>query len=175
MVLEERRMTSEIAERLDKSGLHWTAGAPLKNYCHWQIGGPADYLVEPSSADEIALARAIARETGLPSLVIGHGSNMLFDDQGDRGLIIKIGSRFSAVRFDGGNVYAEAGLWTPSLARACAARGLTGLEHAVGIPGNFGGLLFMNGGSMRQNIGDTVKFVDVLDENGQMRRITGDE
>ena len=168
-------MTPDISAVLNESHLIWSAAAPLKDFCHWRIGGPADYLVEPRSAEETALARRIARDAGLPCLVIGHGSNMLFDDAGYRGMIIRLGGRFARARFDGRRVYAEAGTWTPALARACAGRGLSGLEHAVGIPGNFGGLVFMNGGSMRQNIGDVVTYVDYLDENNEQRRLPASE
>ena len=168
-------MTSDISAALNESHLLWSAAAPLKDYCHWRIGGPADYLVEPRSAVETALARRVALDAGLPYLVIGHGSNMLFDDAGYRGMIIRLGGKFASARFEDNRVYADAGTWTPALARACAGRGLSGLEHAVGIPGNFGGLVFMNGGSMRQNIGDVAKYVDFLDENNEPRRLSAEK
>ncbi|MBP5212925.1 MAG: UDP-N-acetylmuramate dehydrogenase [Pyramidobacter sp.] len=167
-------MTPDISAALNKSHLLWSAASPLKNYCHWRIGGPADYLVEPRSVCETALARRIALDAGIPYLVIGHGSNMLFDDAGYRGMVIRLSGKFAHAHFENNRVYAEAGTWTPALARACASRGLSGLEHAVGIPGNFGGLVFMNGGSMRQNIGDVTAYVDFLDENNEPRRLSAE-
>ncbi len=168
-------MTAKMNDLLDGAGLVWSTGAMLKRFCHWRIGGPADWLVEPRDTAETARALEIASEAGLPALVIGHGSNMLFDDRGYRGVVVKIGGRFANVGIDGAALYAQAGVWTPSLARACAARGLSGLEHAVGIPGNLGGLIFMNGGSMRRNVSDCVDYVDVLDESGRTRRLAAGE
>ena len=168
-------MKTNVAALLDKGGFLWTPNAPLNKFSHWKIGGPADFLVEPRTVEEIAGAREIAVSSGLPWLVIGHGSNMLFDDKGFRGMIIRLGSAFNSVRIDGNSVYAQAGTWVPSLARATAARGLSGLEHTVGIPGNLGGLIFMNGGSMRKNIGEVVIYVDVLDDTNRPRRLKASE
>ena len=81
-------MANTLAETLTDSGLIWRNGVPLRNLCHWKIGGPADYVIEPRSAEEAAAAQRIAREANVPFLVIGHGSNMLFDDAGYRGVII---------------------------------------------------------------------------------------
>ncbi len=112
---------------------------------------------------------------GLPYIVIGHGSNILFDDAGYRGIVIKIGGKFSECEISGTRVRADAGIWAPTLACACAAAGLSGLEHIVGIPGNLGGLLYMNGGSLRKNIGDVVIHVDALGEDGEVKRIPAAE
>jgi len=168
-------MKKDITALLNKAGLLWIPNASLKRYSHWRIGGPARYLVEPRTVDEIAAVKKIAVSNQIPWLVIGHGSNMLFDDHGFDGMIIRLGSSFNSTRFDGQKVYAQAGVWVPSLARASAAHGLSGLEHSVGIPGNFGGLIFMNGGSMRKNIGDVVEFVDVLDTDNAQRRLNAEE
>jgi len=168
-------MADILAETLTDSGLLWKNEVPLRNLCHWKIGGPADYVIEPRSAEEAAAAQRIAKEANVPFLVIGHGSNMLFDDAGYRGIIIKLGSRMSRCSFSGSRVRAEAGIWGPKLARACAVRGLTGLEHIAGIPGNLGGLVYMNGGSLRKNIGDTVVCVDILDEEGRRTAVSAAE
>lgn len=153
---------------LDSSGFLWQRDVPLKKLCHWEIGGPVDYFVEPKNDDEVMLVRKIAFEYGVPFLVIGHGSNMLFDDAGYRGIVVKLGSKFAKVSINGNHVRAEAGIWMPLLAKRCAARGLAGLEHTVGIPGNFGGLVFMNGGSLRKNIGDVITNVKILNEDGKI-------
>ena len=165
----------DARRKLDAAGLLWRSSVPLKNLCHWKIGGPADFVVESRSGTEVAAAREIAADCGLPYLVIGHGSNMLFDDAGFRGMVIKLGSKFSKTHIDGKHVRAEAGIWVPALARMCAAKGLSGLEHAVGIPGNLGGLVFMNGGSMRKNIGDVVVSVEILDECGNISVMPADK
>lgn len=165
----------DITQQLNAAGIPYRTGVPLKTLSTWQIGGPADYVAEPRSPREIVLARQIAIETGTPWIPLGHGSNILFDDAGYRGLIIKLGHGFKACEFQGTTVTAQAGLWVPNLARACAARGLSGIEHTAGIPGSLGGLIYMNGGSMRRNIGDNVVSVDIIDEGGRQLRLPSED
>lgn len=165
----------QAVRALIDAGLSPRTDVPLKELSYWRIGGPADIVVTPASAAQAAAARAIAAQYGLRTIVIGHGSNLLFDDAGYRGIVIKIGSAYNAVAIDGTTVRADAGIWTPTLARRCAGAGLSGLEHTVGIPGNLGGLLYMNGGSMRRSIGDTVVWVEYIDENGRLNRLSAAE
>lgn len=143
----------------------------LSNHCTLKIGGPADFFAEPSSRRELMELLAFARERGLRFSVIGCGSNVLFDDEGFRGLIIKIGNRFSSVRIEGDIMIAQAGAWVPHIARLAQVNGLGGLEHTVGIPASIGGLVVMNGGSQRRCIGDNVIAVDVLDCAGKIKTI----
>ncbi|NCC95910.1 MAG: UDP-N-acetylmuramate dehydrogenase [Synergistales bacterium] len=148
-------------------------GESLKRHCTWRIGGPADLFIEPRSVEEIRLTVEILNERGLPWVVIGRGSNLLFDDQGVRGAVIKLGRAFSQVSFDGETVRGRAGVWIPSLARRSAFLGLSGLEHMVGIPGTLGGVIAMNGGSLRQNIGQVVDWVTYMDREGTVHRLDG--
>ncbi|MGI6076157.1 MAG: UDP-N-acetylmuramate dehydrogenase [Pyramidobacter sp.] len=168
-------MNPTLESALADGGLPWERGVSLRTLSCWRIGGKADYLVKPRNAEETALACHAAREANMPFLVIGHGSNILFDDAGFRGVIVKIGSAFARWDFDGTTVRADAGLWAPSLARLCADRGLAGLEHAAGIPGNLGGLLYMNGGSMRRNIGDCVTWVQAMAPDGTIKKFSRDD
>lgn len=143
----------------------------LKNHCTLKIGGPADFFAEPSSQQEILELLAFARKNGLQFSVIGCGSNILFDDEGFRGLIIKIGNRFSSVKIEGNTIIAKAGAWMPHVARLAQVNGLGGVEHTVGIPASIGGLVVMNGGSQRKCIGDNVIGVDVLCFDGKIQTI----
>lgn len=150
-------------------------GESLNRHCTWRIGGPADLFIEPRTIDEIRLAVEILNDRGLPWVVIGRGSNLLFDDEGIRGAVIKLGRAFSKVSFDGKLVRGYSGVWIPSLARRSASLGLSGLEHMVGIPGTLGGAITMNGGSLRQNIGQIVDWVSYIDQNGAIHRLSGSD
>lgn len=148
---------------------------PLENHCTWRIGGPADALVEPSSPQEVMNLLAFAREEAVPLLVIGRGSNLLFSDGGFRGVVMKLGRRFSALSVEGAGVVAQSGIWVPRLARAVAGAGLSGFEHAAGIPGSLGGLVVMNGGSLRRSVGENIRYVDALSPAGEFRRFARSE
>lgn len=158
---------SRIVDDLTRLGLGAvTANAPLAAHSTWRIGGPADVLAEPQRIAEVCSMVQYARAHGLPLLVIGQGSNLLFDDAGFHGLVLKLGARMAALEISGCRIAAEAGVWVPGLARAAQRAGLAGLEHTVGIPGTLGGLVAMNGGSHRQGIGDLVRRVWVVDREG---------
>lgn len=115
----------------------------------------------------------ILNDCAIPWVVIGRGSNLLFDDEGMRGGVIKLGRGFSLVSFEANKVTALSGVWIPALARRSASLGLSGLEHMVGIPGTLGGVVTMNGGSLRQNIGQMIDWVTYMDRDGAVYRIDG--
>ena len=114
--------------------------APLSEHNSWRIGGPADLLVEPESANQVASVVRFANSHRIPLIVIGEGTNLLFDDAGLRGIVLKLGHHFSRVAIDDNRITAEAGAWVPGLARRAMLAGLSGLEHTIGIPGTIGGL-----------------------------------
>ena len=128
--------------------------APLREYTTMRVGGPADYMVFPATEQEIENVINRSREAGLPVLVMGNGSNLLFSDDGFRGVILRIGKEFSSVRCEDGMIEAQAGALLAALSRAAADHSLTGLEFASGIPGSVGGAVCMNagayGGEIRQ-------------------------
>ena len=101
--------------------------------------------------------------------IIGQGTNLLFDDAGYRGCVIRIGNGLSGVTVDRNRIIVEAGCWVPRLALVAARHGLAGLEHAIGIPASLGGLVCMNGGSQRKNIGELIETVTVLTPEGTLR------
>lgn len=149
--------------------------APLSGYSSWQIGGPADLLVEPTTPQQVATVVTYARQNNVPLVVIGQGTNLLFADAGLRGIILKIGSNMSNLSIVGNRIIAEAGLWVPQLARQAMLAGLSGLEHTIGIPGTLGGLVMMNGGSHRKGIGENVVRVTVVDRDGQLVQMNREE
>ena len=145
----------------------------LADVGRWRIGGPADLVVTPCSLDALATTLNTVARLELPRVVIGHGSNLLFDDGGVRGVVIRLGRFFDSFEVDDdGVVTAGAGLWVPSFVRRLIALGWSGATHAVGIPGTVGGLVAMNGGSQRRGIGEHVLSVDVVEIDGRCRRIS---
>jgi UDP-N-acetylmuramate dehydrogenase len=115
--------------------------APLARYTAARLGGPADALLNVRSRAELVQAMRFVWAYRLPYLILGGGSNVLVSDRGVRGLVIL--NRAGRVRFDEQadppTVWAESGANFGKLARLAAARGLSGLEWAAGIPGTLGG------------------------------------
>jgi len=150
---------------------------PLKRYTAWKIGGPADALLEPTSADELIGAIETANAHGIPVTVLGGGTNVLVKDGGIRGLTIRLAKTLTGIEFDDTNdVVAEAGVLYPALANATAARGLRGLEFATGIPGTVGGAVYMNAGAYGSDTSEVIRWADVYRPDwGCVERMTKED
>ncbi|SEN65578.1 UDP-N-acetylmuramate dehydrogenase [Sphingomonas gellani] len=145
---------------------------PLATLGRWRIGGPADAVVTPRDVDALRAALMVIARTGVPHVIVGDGSNLLYDDAGFRGVVVRIGRAFGGFSIDAdGVVEAGAGLWVPSFVRQVIEAGMAGATHAIGIPGTLGGLVTMNGGSQRHGIGENVVSADVLARDGTLSRI----
>jgi UDP-N-acetylmuramate dehydrogenase len=140
---------------------------PLKRYTAWKIGGPADALLEPSSADELIEAIETAREHDIPVTILGGGTNVLVLDGGIRGLTVRIARALNSVEIDGASVVADAGVLYPVLANATAGKGLEGLEFGTGIPGTVGGAVYMNAGAYGGETRDVLTWADVYKPEGE--------
>ena len=149
------------------------ANEPLKRYTAWKIGGPADALLEPKSAEELIQAVEKARGYGIPVTILGGGTNVLVLDGGIRGLTIRLARSLTNVGINGNGVVADAGVLYPALANATAAKGLAGLEFATGIPGTVGGAVYMNAGAYGGETKEVLDWADVYrPEDGEVVRMT---
>jgi UDP-N-acetylmuramate dehydrogenase len=145
---------------------------PLATLGRWRIGGPADVVVTPPDIQSLKAVLAIIEQTGAAHVIVGDGSNLLYDDAGFRGVVVRIGRAFAGFAVDAaGVVEAGAGLWVPSFVRRVIGAGMAGATHAIGIPGTLGGLVTMNGGSQRHGIGENVVSADVVTPAGALHRI----
>jgi UDP-N-acetylmuramate dehydrogenase len=62
---------------------------PLATFTTFRVGGPAEWLFEARTSDEILAALAVAYRAGVPVTMLGGGSNVLVSDAGVRGLVIR--------------------------------------------------------------------------------------
>jgi UDP-N-acetylmuramate dehydrogenase len=129
----------------------------------YRVGGPAALYVRVD--DETALARVAAAvaTTGIDTLVVGKGSNLLVADAGFAGLAVQLGEHFAEVVIDGTTVRAGGAAALPVVARRTVAVGLTGFEWAVGVPGSVGGAVRMNAGGHGSDMAASLSRVRVLD------------
>ena len=148
---------------------------PMSAHTTLKLGGPADYLVFPRSAEEIAALFAEAGAYNLPVTVIGHGSNLLVLDGGIRGLVIRVEKNMREVRVVGNRIVAQAGAMLGSVALAAAEAGLSGLEFASGIPGTVGGGVMMNAGAYGGEMSDVVIRVKGVYPDGGPVSLTREE
>ena len=131
----------------------------------FRIGGPADHFLRGRVRRELeSPLLGLAREQSL-SYVIGSGTNMLFDDDGFRGLIVKNEARGLSRR--GEEVTALAGTPLGRPGRFLTAKAWSGLEFLAGIPGTVGGAVCGNAGRLRPSIGEGVGDVGFSSPTGE--------
>jgi len=145
----------------------------LDDYSSFRIGGKADYFFEATSFDELKKAILLAKEYLIPYYLIGGGYNILFDDEGYRGLIIR--NLTKGVRRQGKEtVEALSGNSLRELLQFFTVKGLTGLEFLAGIPGTIGGAVSSNAGAFNKNIGSFLTEAFLLDKEGKEIRVKKD-
>jgi UDP-N-acetylmuramate dehydrogenase len=142
---------------------------PMAAHSSFKVGGPADLVFLPCSADEAVFALQSAKCTGTPFTVLGNGSNILVSDKGIRGLTILLGEMFARISLeDNGMLSADAGALLSTVAKFAARSSLSGMEFAAGIPGSIGGAVYMNagayGGCMADIVTKTQGYDPVKDE-----------
>ena len=150
------------------------AGVSLAPYTTFKVGGPAEWLLETNSADEIVDALVIAHSCRVDVTVLGGGSNVLVGDLGIRGLVIKPrGGQIE--QLNDHRVRADAPTTINWLVRWTIQRGLAGLEAWAGTPGTVGGAIYGNAHFGGRLIGDLVEEVRLADRNGSRRDVSRQE
>ena len=154
----------------DTVGKHLERSVPLRDHSHFQIGGNADYFFHPASEAEFVQAVRLAKQLHFPFYVIGGGYNIIFDDEGFRGLIIKNSVKGINLRHKT-EVNVFSGMSLRDMLQFCMDKKLGNLEFLAGIPGTVGGAVFGNAGAFNQDIGSFLKEAFLLGKNGEEFRV----
>lgn len=142
---------------------------PLAEHTWLGIGGPAMYFVEPRTMDELSSVVKRCRENEVPIYVLGGGANLLVDDAGVKGAVVRLGEgEFKEISLIEGGVRAAAGADMGKLVLRCVREGFSGLEGLTGIPGSVGGCVRMNAGGAFGDIGNAVENVTVMNDDGEV-------
>jgi UDP-N-acetylmuramate dehydrogenase len=137
---------------------------PLGPYTTYRVGGSARLFVEVDDLADLRVVAEALRETAVPLLVLGNGSNLLVADTGFPGVAVRLGAGLAEIDLaDDGTVRAGGAALLPVVARRSAAAGLRGFEWAVGVPGTIGGAVRMNAGGHGSDMAATLTRVRVVD------------
>jgi UDP-N-acetylmuramate dehydrogenase len=140
-------------------------GKILADVSSFGIGGPARYFAEAKTIEEMALMLSYSYQHSLPVMILGKGSNTLFDDRGYAGLVIL--NRLDYIHQEEMTFNVGGGFSFARLGGITARQGLTGLEFASGIPATVGGCIYMNAGANGQETKDCLKSVLYINEKGE--------
>lgn len=143
---------------------------PMKNHTTFKIGGEADFLIQPSSEEQIS--RLIKEVKDVPIFIIGNGSNLLVSDKGIYGIVVKICGSMSRVTVNDNVLTCQSGALLSAIASKALKHSLGGFEFAAGIPGTLGGAVSMNAGAYGGEMKDVVVSTRCVDENGDIITVT---
>ncbi len=141
----------------------------LKIYSSFHTGGTADNFVEVKTAEEALEALQFAEEKKLPVFYLGGGTNILFPDEGMRGLVIKNGITF--IERQDNELRVGAGVYTTSLAQYAQKQSLSGIERLFGLPGTVGGAIRGNAETHKTSISDVIKDVTFINDTLELKTV----
>ena len=136
------------------------------------IGGPAFLFCETPDAQAFIGALHFAQKSGLPSAVIGDGTNLIVSDEGFEGIVLHYTAARMAV--EGTKVQVDAGAALQALVDISIEHGLDGMHTMTGIPGSVGAALYGNAGAYGHSIEERVEEV-VFTDGVQVRSFNREE
>ncbi len=146
------------------------ADAPLAAQTWFRVGGPAEVLVRPADAADLAdLLRGLPSE--LPLHVLGAASNTVVRDGGVPGVVLRLQRGFGEVAVEADGVVAGAACLDAVVAEHAVAAGLSGLEFLSGIPGSVGGAVAMNAGAYGGDVAGCLDWVEMVVRAGEIVRV----
>jgi UDP-N-acetylmuramate dehydrogenase len=141
--------------------LECSENVPLSRVTRFAIGGPARILADASSEAALIATLDLIRDASDPHALIGGGSNLVADDRGFPGVVLRYTAK--NIEIDGSLVRVAAGAVLQDLVDATIAAGLEGLHTMTGIPGWVGGAIYGNAGAYGHSIHEFVESVRFLD------------
>jgi UDP-N-acetylmuramate dehydrogenase len=145
---------------------HIRVNEPLSLHTSFGLGGPADVWVAVEHREDLINLVRLCIEKQWPLLISGGNSNMLFREEGVRGIVAQIATHSYTIseQEDGTAILAvDAGARWSQLVQELVPQGWAGLEFAAHIPGTLGGALVCNAGAHNRDLGEILAWIEVLD------------
>lgn len=139
---------------------------PFSELTTMRLGGPARFLAEAHTVQELVDLYRNAKRLNQPTMVLGGGSNLIVKDEGFNGLVIKnLIPGFEVIGDDGDSKTIKIGAgenWDSVVART-VEMGLSGIEALSAIPGTAGAAPVQNVGAYGQEVADVLVNVEAYD------------
>ena len=157
------KLRGRIVEQAEMAPMTW-----------FRVGGPAELLVRPADADDLAtFLRELPHE--VPVTVIGAASNLIIRDGGLHGVVIRLARGFGDVEIQPDGLIAGAAALDVTVAEHAAQAGLSGLEFLSGIPGTIGGAVAMNAGAYGGDMAQCLDWAEIVTRDGALIRLEAGE
>jgi UDP-N-acetylmuramate dehydrogenase len=149
-------------------------GEPLSAHTSLKIGGPAEVMVFPEDPLSVRHILHAAEQENTSLFIIGSGTNLVVSDDGIKGITVSL-KAFSKIELTRGTdnenamLYVGSGVPLPRVVNFAKKNGYSGIEALAGIPGSFGGAIFMNAGSFGTEIKDVIDSVALMNRQGELK------
>ena len=148
----------------------------LSKYSWFNLGGPADLFFRPENKLQLKDFLNEIHKRDLKIFTLGAGSNTLIRDSGVRGVVIKLGSKFSDIKLlMNDTIEVGAATLDKKISNFAKDNGIANMEFLSCIPGSIGGAIIMNSGCYGSDISKILKSIDVIDEHGNEKRILSED
>ena len=162
--------TEKLLDYARELECHVKYDEPLSAHTSFKIGGPCTAMVNISSEESLTKLVKAAKQYNVRTMVLGKGSNLLFDDRGFKGVILLMGSSMDDISMaDETSVRVQAGCSLVKLCRFALEHSLSGMEFAYGIPGSVGGAVYMNAGAYDGEIKGVIQSCKSVTPDGIIR------
>lgn len=148
------------------------SGDFLKKYTWFKTGGRANQILKVNSIEDL---QSFLSDNQEPYYVLGAASNVMMDDRGFNGTIIRTTFLRRIKKLNECYIEAEAGISDLNLSNFAAKNHITGFEFLCSIPGTVGGAIRMNAGCFGKEIKDLVVSVKCLKEKGDIIDLNKEE
>ena len=146
----------------------------LKEHTTYKVGGKAICAVVPEDEEKLITLLSYLKEKNIKYKVLGNGSNVIFNDSGYNGVIIKL-DNFNHLNIINNKIVVGAGYPLNKLALRVSRLGFTGMEFAAGIPGTIGGAVYMNAGAYKSDMGYILTSIKVLTPDYEIKTMKNKE
>ena len=148
----------------------------LSKYSWFNLGGPADIFFRPENKDQLIKFLDIIKKNNYKTHILGAGSNTLIRDSGVKGVVIKLGSKFSNIKLlEKDTIEVGASTLDRKVSDFAKNNDISGMEFLSCIPGSIGGAITMNSGCYGSDISEILSSIKIIDEKGKEKEIKNDE
>ena len=148
----------------------------LSKYSWFNLGGPADIFFRPENKDQLIKFLDIIKKNNYKTHILGAGSNTLIRDSGVKGVVIKLGSKFSNIELlEKDTIEVGASTLDRKVSDFAKNNDIGGMEFLSCIPGSIGGAIIMNSGCYGADISEILLSIKVIDDKGKEKEIKNDE
>lgn len=139
---------------------------PLAPWTSVRVGGAAEVLIKPASAESLVKTLAFARQEAIPVTLLGGGANTLVGDLGVPGYTLKLATDYFPEELAGHRFTLNAGSAIARIVTLMKQHKLVGAEFLAGIPGTLGGATAMNAGTRSGECMSIVEQVELATSEG---------